>query len=56
VVGDWAGNGVTKVGVFWNGLWYLDKSVDGIWNGTPMDINNINFGSGLPNVLPIVYK
>jgi hypothetical protein len=25
VTGDWNGNGVTKIGIFRNGLWYLDK-------------------------------
>ncbi len=37
VVGDWNGNGVSKIGVFRNGMWYLDYSgtyaATGTWAG-----------------------
>ena len=33
VVGDWNGNGVSKIGVFRNGNWYLDYNGDGQWSG-----------------------
>jgi hypothetical protein len=29
VIGDWSGNGVSKIGVFRNGNWYLDYNGDG---------------------------
>jgi hypothetical protein len=32
VVGDWNGNGVSKIGVFRNGNWYLDYNGDGQWS------------------------
>jgi hypothetical protein len=32
VIGDWAGDGRTRVGVFRNGLWFLDNG-NGLWDG-----------------------
>ena len=32
VTGDWNGNGVTKIGVFIDGLWFLDLNGNGIWD------------------------
>ena len=32
VTGDWNGSGVTKIGVFINGLWFLDLDGDGRWD------------------------
>src|SRR5262249_51635860 len=32
VVGDWTGDGTTKIGVFINGEWYLDLNGDGRWD------------------------
>jgi hypothetical protein len=32
VVGDWSGDGVTKVGVFMDGLWFLDLDGNGLWD------------------------
>jgi hypothetical protein len=56
VVGDWDGTGVTRIGVFWNGQWFLDKAGDGIWHGTPTDIYYPNFGVGLPGAWPVIIK
>ena len=56
VVGDWDGTGVTRIGIYWNGLWYLDKSGDGAWNGTLTDIYYANFGVGLTGAWPVVIK
>ena len=53
-VGDWDGTGVTRIGVYWNGSWYLDKSGDGAWSGTPNDITYPNFGVGLSGSIPVV--
>jgi hypothetical protein len=32
VVGDWNGDGKTKVGVYKDGAWYLDYDGNGIWD------------------------
>ena len=32
VVGDWDGSGTTKVGVFLDGLWFLDLNGNGTWD------------------------
>ncbi len=32
VTGDWDGSGVTKIGVFLDGLWFLDLNGNGIWD------------------------
>ena len=34
VVGDWNGDGRTKVGYYLNGFWALDYNGNGIWDGT----------------------
>ena len=54
VVGDWNGSGTTKVGIFYNGSWYLDKNGNGVWDGTPTDIYIPNFGAGLPGAQAVV--
>ncbi|GFE57551.1 hypothetical protein [Geobacter sp. AOG1] len=37
VIGDWTGHGTSKLGVYDNGVWYLDLSGNGAWDGTPTD-------------------
>lgn len=39
MVGDWSGNGKTKIGVYRsiNNRWYIDYSGDGKWNSSPTD-------------------
>ncbi len=32
VTGDWDGSGVTKIGVFLDGLWFLDLNGNGVWD------------------------
>jgi len=32
VIGDWNGNGRTEVGVYQNGVWYLDYNSNTVWN------------------------
>ncbi len=36
VVGDWTGDGITKIGVFRSGMWYLDMDGNGSWNPEPL--------------------
>jgi hypothetical protein len=45
VVGDWNGDGKTKVGVYKDGFWYLDYNGNGIWD-TGND-KAYNFGAPL---------
>ena len=32
MTGDWDGSGVTKIGVFIDGLWFLDLNGNGVWD------------------------
>jgi hypothetical protein len=56
VVGDWNNTGVTRIGVFSNGTWYLDINGDGAWDGPSVDKVIPNFGVGLPNAIPVILK
>lgn len=46
VVGDWTGNGITRIGVFRqsNGMWYLDKNNNGLLEACTIDICQGPFG------------
>jgi hypothetical protein len=37
VAGSWDGSGISSVGVFRNGTWYLDKNRNGIYDGCTQD-------------------
>lgn len=52
VAGDWNGTGIERIGVFAAGVWYLDLSGNGAWDGTPADIF-ATFGVGLPGATPV---
>jgi subtilisin family serine protease len=54
VVGDWNGNGRSKVGVYWNGSWYLDYNGNGAWDGPIIDRYYADFGRGLAGAIPVV--
>ena len=54
VVGDWAGNGISKIGFYRDGSWYLDYNGNGIWDGCDVDECFQSFG-GIPGDLPVVY-
>ena len=32
IVGDWNGGGTTKIGIYKDGMWYLDNDGSGTWN------------------------
>ena len=32
VTGDWSGDGVSKIGVFLDGIWFLDLNGNGVWD------------------------
>ena len=52
VVGDWTGDGITKVGIYQNGAWYLDRNGNGRWNDCGVDICMTGFG-GLGEDIPL---
>ena len=52
VTGDWTGTGATKIGVYWNGIWYVDLNGNGAWDGTPTD-GFYYFGGGLTGAVPV---
>ena len=41
------------VGVFTNGTWYIDMKGNGVWDGGVVDRFIANFGTGLPNAIPV---
>jgi len=52
VTGDWDGSGVTGIGVYQDGTWYIDLNGNGAWDGTPTDAL-YSFGGGLVGAVPI---
>jgi hypothetical protein len=52
VVGDWTGNGQTRLGVFRAGLWYLDLNNNGQWDGVAG--GDGIFAFGLPGDVAVV--
>jgi subtilisin family serine protease len=59
VAGDWTGDGITKIGIYRNGAWYLDRNGNGQWDGCgtspDADICPPAFG-GFPEDKPISGK
>ena len=53
VVGDWTGNGISKIGIYRNGSWYRDINGNGVWDGLEADICYQTFG-GIGD-LPLVF-
>ncbi len=51
VVGDWNGDGRSKVGYYINGFWVIDYNGDGVFNSAD---KFYAFGSSDPNYIPIV--
>ena len=52
VVGDWNGDGRTKIGFYYNGFWALDYNGNGQWDGTAGGDRFIALGS--PGSTPVV--
>lgn len=52
VTGDWNGNGTAKIGIYADGVWYLDTNGNGAWDGTPTD-SIYTFGGGLSGAAPV---
>jgi hypothetical protein len=52
IAGDWNGDGVTDIGIFKNGVWYLDSNGNHRWD--PGEDNLISAGNfGEPTDIPI---
>ena len=52
IVGDWNGGGTTKIGVFKNGVWYLDYNGNAIWDAGSDTV--LTFGLTTPDFVPVV--
>ena len=44
VVGDWKGDGIGRIGIYRNGLWYMDLNGNGQWDGCETDLCTPVFG------------
>jgi len=55
VTGDWNGDGKTEIGIYdpATHLWYLDQSGNGVWDGTPTDVQ---YWHGFAGVVPVTGK
>ena len=53
VVGDWNGDGKTDIGIYTDGIWYLDMNGNWQWDGEGVDVRGV-FGVGLPNAIPVI--
>jgi hypothetical protein len=53
VVGDWNWNGLTKIGIYREGMWYLDNNGNGAWDGCSIDACLGPFG-GYSFDIPII--
>jgi hypothetical protein len=53
VTGDWNGTGISQIGVFADGMWYLDLDGNRVWDNTPTDAM-FTFGAGVPGANPVV--
>jgi hypothetical protein len=53
IMGDWNGDGRAKIGIYYNGLWYLDYDGNGVWNGGVND-KAYSFGASNPAATPLV--
>jgi flagellar hook assembly protein FlgD len=53
VTGDWNGDSKTEVGVYQNGIWYLDGNGNGSWDGAVLDRFFSNYGGGMSDAVPV---
>jgi FtsP/CotA-like multicopper oxidase with cupredoxin domain len=52
VTGDWDGDGITDIGVYRNGIWYLDMNGNRVWNQGVDLITTSKFG-GVTGDIPV---
>ncbi len=48
-MGDWDGTGIMRIGVFRNGVWYLDINGNDAWDGS-----DVSIPFGAPGDIPVV--
>jgi hypothetical protein len=48
--GDWVGNGQSRIGVYFQGTWYIDLDGSGVWDGVGTDATHL---FGFPGAIPI---
>ena len=53
VLGDWNGDGKTKIGIYNNGTWILDYNGNGVWEGPAVD-KTIYWSTGQAGEVPVV--
>ena len=53
IVGDWTGDGLSKIGIYRYGNWYLDWNGNGVWEGCIIDRCVAPFG-GYPDDIPVI--
>ena len=53
VMGDWNGDGRTKIGIYNNGTWILDYNGNGVWEGPGVD-KTIFWSTGQSGEVPVV--
>ena len=53
VMGDFTGDGISKIGIYRQGIWYVDFNNNGTWDGCETDGCSGLFG-GLPRDIPVV--
>ena len=52
VLGDWNGDGKTKIGIYNNGAWILDYNGNGVWEGPSVD-KTIYWSTGQVGEVPV---
>jgi len=48
VAGDWNGDGVVNIGLFRDGVWYLDRDGDGRWTAGDLYVGNFGAAGDVP--------
>ena len=51
--GDFTGDGISTIGVYRDGKWYIDKAGTGKWDENAVFVNNADFGLG-PEGIPVI--
>jgi hypothetical protein len=51
--GDFTGDGISTIGVYRDGKWYIDRTGSGKWDDSAVFVNNADFGLGAEGI-PVV--
>jgi len=51
--GDFTGDGISTIGVYRDGKWFIDKTGTGKWDENAVFVNNADFGLG-PGGIPVI--